>query len=124
MALDIDATELLPKDDASQGFDNVAVGNLSPTLLDRYITVAQKVSRLAVGAPRRSPGGDTFRVRADLAYTKATGLTLAFIVGFVVVWWFITRGTAEQRLVQPLILPSPMEVVKSFVPLHFEQLLT
>jgi len=35
LALDIDAAELLPKDDASQGFDNVAVGNLSPTLLDR-----------------------------------------------------------------------------------------
>src|SRR5262249_25411179 len=46
--------------------DNVAVGVLSPTLLDRYITAAQKISRLAVGAPRRSPGGDTFRIQADL----------------------------------------------------------
>jgi NitT/TauT family transport system permease protein len=75
-----------------------------------FVTILTAIVRLA-----------KFRVRADLAYTKATGLTLAFIVGFVVVWWFITRGTAEQRLVQPLILPSPMEVVKSFVPLHFEQ---
>src|SRR5207244_2325822 len=66
LALEIDATELLPKDDASHGFDNVTVGVLSPTLLDRYITAAQKISRLAVGAPRRSPGGDTFRIRADL----------------------------------------------------------
>jgi NitT/TauT family transport system permease protein len=75
-----------------------------------FVTILTAIVRLA-----------KFRVRADLAYTKATGLTLAFIVGFVVVWWFITRGTAEQRLVQPLILPSPMEVLKSFVPLHFEQ---
>ncbi|HXT41476.1 MAG TPA: DUF1587 domain-containing protein, partial [Candidatus Angelobacter sp.] len=41
LALDIDSTELLPKDDAGQGFDNVAVGVLSPTLLDRYISAAQ-----------------------------------------------------------------------------------
>ena len=55
--LDIDAAALLPKDEASHGFDNVTVGDLSPTLLDRYISAAQKISRLAVGAPRRSPGG-------------------------------------------------------------------
>ena len=36
LALDIDATALLPKDDASHGFDNVTVGDLSPTLLNRY----------------------------------------------------------------------------------------
>src|SRR2546423_9837272 len=62
LALDIDAKELLPKDDASQGFDNVTVGNLSPTLLDRYISAAQKISRLAVGSPGRAPGGETFRI--------------------------------------------------------------
>src|SRR5205809_3024918 len=48
LALDIDAAALLPKDDVSRGFDNVTVGNLSPTLLDRYISAAQKISRLAV----------------------------------------------------------------------------
>src|SRR5256886_5739557 len=42
--LDIDAATLLPKDDVSHGFDNLSVGNLSPTLLDRYISAAQKVS--------------------------------------------------------------------------------
>src|SRR6185295_13198091 len=34
LALDIDAAALLPKDDASHGFDNVTVGDLSPTLLN------------------------------------------------------------------------------------------
>jgi len=42
------------------------VGDLSPTLLDRYITAAQKISRLAVGSPSRSPGGETIRIRPDL----------------------------------------------------------
>ena len=66
LALDIDAAALLPKDEASHGFDNVTVGDLSPTLLNRYISAAGKISRLAVGAPRRVPGGDTFRLRPDL----------------------------------------------------------
>src|SRR4051794_15885430 len=37
LALDIDASALLPSDDASHGFDNVTVGELSPTLLERYL---------------------------------------------------------------------------------------
>jgi hypothetical protein len=64
LALDIDAAALLPKDDAGHGFDNVNVGTLSPTLLDRYITAAQKISRLAVGNVQRV-GGDTFRIPPD-----------------------------------------------------------
>ncbi len=66
LALDVDASALLPKDDASHGFDNVTVGELSPTLLNRYISAAEKISRLAIGAPHRQPGGDTYRPRPDL----------------------------------------------------------
>jgi cytochrome c553 len=66
LALDIDAAALLPKDEASHGFDNVTVGDLSPTLLNRYISAAEKISAQAMGAARRKPGGDTFRLRPDL----------------------------------------------------------
>jgi hypothetical protein len=66
LALDINAAAWLPADEASHGFDNVTVGELSPTLLDRYITAAQRISRLAVGGASRSPGGDTIRVRPDI----------------------------------------------------------
>ena len=66
LAVEIDATALLPKDEASHGFDNVTVGTLSPTLLDRYITAAQKISQLAIGAPRKKPGGDTYRIPASV----------------------------------------------------------
>ena len=56
LALEIDAAALLPADESSHGFDNVTVGDLSPTLLDRYVTAAQKISRLAVGgAAARRP---------------------------------------------------------------------
>src|SRR5438270_1294040 len=99
LALEIDATELLPKDDASQGFDNVTVGNLSPTLLDRYITAAQKISRLAVGAPRRSPGGDTFRVRADLTQEeRVEGLPIGTRGGALIPYTFPQDGEYDIRV--------------------------
>jgi NitT/TauT family transport system permease protein len=60
-------------------------------------------------------------VRTELPYAKAVGLTILFVVLILGVWWFITRGEAGQRIVQALILPSPMEVLRSFAPLHFEQ---
>ena len=58
LGLEVDASTLLPADDASHGFDNITVGELSPTLLDRYLAAARKISRLAVGVPVKSPGGD------------------------------------------------------------------
>ncbi len=65
LALEIDAAALLPKDELGHGFDNVGVANLSPVLLERYISAAQKISRLAVGAA--SPlAGETIRIRADV----------------------------------------------------------
>jgi hypothetical protein len=66
LTLDVDVAPLLPSDDASYGFDNVTVGNLSPTLLERYVSAARKVSRLALGSPIKSPGGDTVILPADL----------------------------------------------------------
>ena len=64
--LDVDVSALLPKDDASHGFDNVANGELSPTLLERYLAAAQKVSRLAVGGPLPSPASHVVVLPADL----------------------------------------------------------
>ena len=65
LALEIDATSLLPTDDASHGFDNVNVGELSPTLLDRYLSAAQKVSRLAVGGAAGAPGARMVTLAAN-----------------------------------------------------------
>ncbi len=66
LAVEIDASKLLPADELSHGFDNVTVGTLSPMLLDRYITAAQKISRMATGGESRLPQGETFRVKPDL----------------------------------------------------------
>ena len=66
LALDIDATSYLPADESGHGFDNVIVGDLSPTLLDRYISAAQKISRLAVGTTQASLQSDIISLPADL----------------------------------------------------------
>jgi len=70
LALDIDVADLLPTDDASYGFDNVSVANLSPTLMERYLSAAQKVSRLAIGSPVRTPLSRVFIAPPDLTQEK------------------------------------------------------
>ena len=99
LSLDVDAATLLPKDDVSQGFDNVSAANLSPTLLNRYIAAAEKISRLAVGAPRRSPGGDTFRVRPDLTQEEhVEGLPLGTRGGTLLPYTFPRDGEYEIQI--------------------------
>jgi mono/diheme cytochrome c family protein len=67
LALDIDATGLLPADDASYGFDNMAgVLRISPVLMERYASAAEKISRVAVGSLAIAPTEETVRVPSDL----------------------------------------------------------
>ena len=69
LALEVDVAALLPGDSSSYGFDNVTVGDLSPTLLERYVGAAEKISRLAVGRAHE-PTGVTFRTDPDLTQEK------------------------------------------------------
>ncbi len=69
--LDVDASDLLPTDDSSFGFDNIgSVLGVSPALLERYLLASAKISRLAVGDPHIDPIVDTYRVRADLTQNE------------------------------------------------------
>jgi Protein of unknown function (DUF1592)/Protein of unknown function (DUF1588)/Protein of unknown function (DUF1595)/Protein of unknown function (DUF1587)/Protein of unknown function (DUF1585) len=96
LAVDIDAKGLLPDDESSHGFDNVTVGDLSPTLLDRYITAAQQISRIAVGSPGRSPGGDTIRIRPDLTQEEhVEGLPVGTRGGALIPFTFPQDGEYE-----------------------------
>jgi hypothetical protein len=98
LALDIDGAALLPKDDVSQGFDNVGVANLSPMLLNRYISAAEKISRLAVGG-QRTLGGDTFRMPPDLTQEEhVEGLPLGTRGGALIPYTFPTDGEYEIQI--------------------------
>ena len=99
LAVDIDASTLLPADESSHGFDNVTVGDLSPTLMDRYITAAQKISRLAVGSPGRSPGGDTIRIPADITQEEhVEGLPIGTRGGALIPYTFPRDGEYEIQI--------------------------
>ena len=66
LAVDVDVAALLPGDDASYGFDNIGgVLKLSPTLLERYLSAADKISRLAVGTASPFVTIDAFRIPDD-----------------------------------------------------------
>jgi NitT/TauT family transport system permease protein len=62
-------------------------------------------------------------VRKDLSRQKALALTLGFVGLVLLTWWFLTRGDPNERIINVNILPSPLEVLRAFVPLHVEQAL-
>jgi len=63
--LPIDPAKYLPSDDSTSGFDNIAGAlGISSTLVEAYVTAAQKISRLAVGEPEE-PTLVVYRPRED-----------------------------------------------------------
>ena len=96
--LEIDVAKLLPADDSSHGFDNITVGELSPTLLTRYISAAQKIARLAIGA-QTTPDGATFRVPPDETQEKRVpGLPLGTRGGILIPYNFPNDGEYEVQV--------------------------
>ena len=96
LALDVDVADLLPGDASSFGFDNITVGDLSPTLLERYVSAAEKISQLAVGRAGLAPGGTTVRVRPDLTQEKhLEGLPIGTRGGALVPHTFPVDGVYE-----------------------------
>jgi len=67
LSVEVDAANLLPPDDASFGFDNIAdILGVSPLLMERYVTAAEKISALAVGDPTQPRTAALYRVRNDV----------------------------------------------------------
>ena len=61
LAIDIDPTSVLPRDDARDGFDNIATAlQVSPSFLDQYLTAARTVAIEAVGDAHARPIGITY----------------------------------------------------------------
>jgi hypothetical protein len=60
------AEDLLPADDSSYGFDNIAgVLKMSPALMERYLAAAKVVSRSAVGSPPPAPATAIYRISPE-----------------------------------------------------------
>ena len=90
LGVNVDVSTLLPSDDSSEGFDNIAAAlGISPALLERYVGAATKVSRLAVGDPATSPTTETWRVPGDLSQTAhLEGLPLGTRGGIIFQYTF------------------------------------
>jgi mono/diheme cytochrome c family protein len=120
LGVDVDVASLLPKDDASHGFDNVSSGELSPTLLERYLAAAQKVSRAALGGQLPSPASHVVVLPSDLTQEDhLEGLPLGSRGGAAVAYDFPLSGTYEIQMrlsrdrnenVEGLIDPQQVEL--------------
>jgi len=68
LGLEVDVRALLPADDESNGFDNIAEAlRVSPSLLEAYLAASREVSSLAVGDPKIGPISQSIQVPPDLA---------------------------------------------------------
>jgi hypothetical protein len=71
LAVDIDVSALLPPDDSSHGFDNMAdVLMVSPTLMEGYIRAAGRISREAVGDITAPALTTTYQIPRVVAQTR------------------------------------------------------
>jgi hypothetical protein len=86
LALDVDVAVLLPGDESSHGFDNIADAlGISPTLMQGYLSAAAKISRLAVGDRAMAPSQTTYRAPAGLVQDRhIDGLPLGTRGGMLV----------------------------------------
>ena len=93
LGIKIDAKSFLPADEMSHGFDNVTVGELPPALLQRYVSAAQRISRLAIGSKASGIEGFTIRPRPDLTQEEhVEGLPLGTRGGVLVSRYFSRPG--------------------------------
>jgi hypothetical protein len=96
LALDVDVSTLLPADDSAEGFDNVAdVLRVSPSLMDRYVAAAAKISRLAVGDAAIGATTSTYRtssISEDIPLGAPGGLAVRHYFPVDGVYSFKVKG--------------------------------
>ncbi len=91
--LSVDTTTLLPVDDVSDGFDNIAsVLKVSPSFLDQYISAARFVSALALGNPTARAVSSNYRATDNEQAFHLEGLPLGTRGGMLVEHSFPADG--------------------------------
>ena len=79
LGLEINGRDLLPADDIGYGFDNIAdVLTVSPFLLERYMSAAAKISRLAIGDTSLPPSYQTYELPRSLVQAEWMGSDMPF----------------------------------------------
>jgi NitT/TauT family transport system permease protein len=80
--------------------------------------------RPPASTPRRRGLGNLFTIRKEAPLWQVAFFSLLGIVVCGGIWWFLTRGAPEQRIISYSVLPSPMETFASFHSLWFDLGLT
>lgn len=79
LGIEVDGNSLLPTDESSHGFDNIASTlSVSPMLMERYVSAAGKVSRLAVGSSASGPVDVEYKLPKRLMQEDRAGDDLPF----------------------------------------------
>ena len=117
LSLDIDVSSLLPPDDESYGFDNIAdVLGVSPALLEQYVSASRKIVRLATGDMTIGPVVETYRTRPDLSQDQQVeGLPLGTRGGLVVRHNFPLDGDYTLKVV---LARNSVEVIRGLEEPH------
>jgi mono/diheme cytochrome c family protein len=77
LAVEFDASRVLPEDDSVEGYDNIAAAlQVSPSFIEQYIIAGRNVAVKALGRPNARPEGWTFRAEPGNQLTHVAGLPL------------------------------------------------
>ena len=111
LALDIDVNALLPPDNSSFGFDNIAdVLGVSPALMEGYLAAADRVSAIAVGDPDFAPEEAYYRISSLYSQDKyIEGMPLGSRGGTRIRHFFPIDGTYE---INTTFLGNSLEAIR------------
>ena len=73
---------------------------------------------------RNVPSSSLFTLRKDAPQWQVWLCGVVCIALCVTLWWFVTHGESEERILSYTILPSPGETLASFSSLWFDRALT
>lgn len=113
LAVDIDVSTLLPADDSSHGFDNMAGSlRLSESLMERYLSSGRTISRMAVGSPPPAVESRSYRVPSELHQTdRLEGLPFGTRGGTLIAHWFPRDAEYEIKVEVGGLAKSPNQIV-------------
>ena len=117
LALDVDPAPLLPADDESYGFDDIAdVLRTSPSLLERYMAASWNLSRLAMGDPNLGADTTTYRAKPDLSQNgHMEGLPLGTRGGLTIRHYFPLDG---EYIIRVRLWRATADAIKGLEDLH------
>ena len=104
LGLELDIADFLPADDSSYGFDNIAgVLRMSQSLMERYLTAARIISRMAVGTPPPAVDSAVYRIASDMPrQDRQDGLPFGTRGGLLIDHFFRWTPSTTSRFKSPV----------------------